>query len=285
MADDVQHADWDGATGDRWAAEADRYDRMSEAYLDVIVGAADPRPGERVLDVGCGAGALSFAVADLVGGTGEVVGIDVSSGLLDVARDRAAATRRAASTTFVLADAQEHDLGDGTFDAVVSRFGVMFFEDPTRAFANLARALRPGGRMVFACWRDLLENDWIMVPAVAALEHVPMPELGDDDGPGAYSLADPDRVRDLLADAGLTDVELEPVTAPVHLGSNVDEAIDFMHRGDLAEILLSGHDPEMVSAAWASIRSALETRAGDGAVSLAGAVWLVTARTTHAGRA
>ena len=277
MDHEEQHDAWDGATGERWAADADRYDRMSEAFLDLIVNAVDPRPGERVLDVGCGAGALSLAAAELVGESGGVVGIDVSERLLDVARTRSAATGGPVSTTFVLGDAQQHQFGDGQFDAIVSRFGVMFFDDATSAFSNLVAALRPGGRMVFACWRDLLENDWIMVPAVAALEHVPMPELGDEDGPGAYSLADPDRLLALLAGVGLVDIHLESVVAPVRLGETLDDAIDFMHRGDLAEILFAGQDRDSVSAAWAAIRSALEAHAGRGPVDLNGAIWLVTA--------
>ncbi len=176
------------------------------------------------------------------------------------------------------ADAQTHDFGDFRVDAVVSRFGVMFFDDPAAAFLNLAGSLRPGGRIVFACWRDLIENEWIMVPAVAALEHVPMPEFGEEGGPGAYSLADPDRVRAVLVGAGLVDVHLDPVVAPVVLGDDLDDALDFMTRGDLAEILLADADPDSAAAAWTSIRAALEPHAGAGPMQLDGAAWLVSAR-------
>ena len=174
---------------------------MSAACLDLIVREVDLQPGEHVLDVGCGAGALSLAAADLVGDAGSVTGVDMSAPLLTVARQRPGA----GVVALLQADAQTHDFGDSRVDAIVSRFGVMFFDDPAAAFLNLAGALRPGGRIVFACWRDLIENEWIMVPAVAALEHVPMPELGEEGGPGTYSLADPDRVRAVLVGAGLVE--------------------------------------------------------------------------------
>ena len=132
--------------------------------------------------------------------------------------------------------------------------------------------------MVFTCWRDLLENEWIMVPAGAALEHVPMPDLGEEGGPGAYSLADATQVRSLLESAGLADVRVEPVVAPIVLGDGVEDAIEFMHRGDLAAILFADRDSQAVTAARRSIRSVLEQRAGAGPVRLDGAAWLVSAR-------
>ena len=182
----AQIENWDGAGGRHWVAEAERYDRMTGAFGERIIEAAAPRPGERVLDVGCGNGAVALAVSGLVAPGGSVMGLDVSGPMLAYARRRAAAAG-IASVSFRKGDAQVYPLPPAGFDAVVSRFGVMFFDDPVAAFANLGRALRPGGRIAFTCWRDLLVNDWLMVPAGAALQYVPMPDLGQ---PGA-----PDRSR------------------------------------------------------------------------------------------
>lgn len=268
---------WDGADGERWAAEADRYDRMSRRFADAILDAASPAPGERVLDIGCGNGALTLAIAPTVGIEGHVTGVDISTPMLAVAQQRADAVA-VDNVSWRRADAQTADLGEGAFDLVVSRFGVMFFEDPHAAFANLARSLRTGGRIVFTCWRDLLANDWIMVPAAAALLHVPMPELGDEGGRGPFSLADAEHVQRLLGGAGFADVHVAQLDLPVTMGLDVDDAIDFMRGGDMASILFVGVDDELVQRAWEEIRSTLAAGVGEGAVELNGSVWLVDAR-------
>src|SRR5687767_9978445 len=135
---------WDGTGGEHWATEADRYDFINRRFAERIGEALAPRPGERVLDVGCGNGALSLTIAPLVQPGGSVCGLDLSGPMLAVARRRAeeAVLDNAA---FEQGDAQVHALPEAAFDAAVSRFGVMFFEDPVAAFANIGRALRPGG--------------------------------------------------------------------------------------------------------------------------------------------
>lgn len=203
MSNAEQVAHWDGAEGAHWAEEQDRYDRMNLRFGDRIIDAVKAQPGEHILDVGCGNGALSLALAQRVVPTGSVTGLDISGPML------ATATRRAGQAgieivSFTSGDAQAHPLEESRFDAVVSRFGVMFFGDPLSAFSNLARGLRTGGRVVFACWRDLLENEWLTVPVLAALAHVPMPQLGTPGAPGPFSLADAAQVRALLDGATST---------------------------------------------------------------------------------
>lgn len=271
-------SNWDGADGERWAAEADRYDRMSRHFTDAIVDAVAPTPGEHVLDVGCGNGALLLVIAGMVAPEGTVVGLDISSPMLDVARRRAT-DHSAGNVRLIHGDAQVAELEPAAFDAVVSRFGVMFFHDATAAFTNLAGAMRPGARLVFTCWRDLLANDWIMVPAAAALEHVPMPELGEEGGPGPFSFADADHVRTTLGAAGFVDIDLQELNLPVTLGETVDDAIDFMRNGDMAEILFTGVNEAAVRRAWSAIRGVLDGRASDDGVELNGSAWLVQART------
>lgn len=271
-------SNWDGTDGERWAAEADRYDRMSRRFADAIIDALAPAKGEDVLDVGCGNGALLLAIADTVAPDGTVTGLDISSPMLEVARRRAA-DRSLANVSLVHGDAQVVELEPSSFDAVVSRFGVMFFDDATAAFTNLASALRPGARLVFTCWRELLANDWIMVPAAAALEHVPMPELGEEGAAGPFSFADSDRVRTILDAAGFVDIDLQEINLPVTLGATVDDAIDFMRHGDMADILFTGVDEAAVERAWSAIRGVLDDRATPEGVDLNGSVWLVQAHT------
>jgi SAM-dependent methyltransferase len=268
---------WDGAGGQHWVAEAERYDRMTGSFGERIIEATAPRPGERMLDVGCGNGAVALAVSALVAPGGSVMGLDISGPMLAYARQRAEAAG-IASVSFRQGDAQVCPLPPASFDAVVSRFGVMFFDDPAAAFANLGRALKPGGRIAFSCWRDLLANDWLMIPAGAALQYVPMPDLGQPGAPGPFSLADPDRVRQVLRDAAFAQVALEEVARPMPMGSSADDVLAFLRGTDMAQVLMTGVDPGTAGQAWAAVKGTLQAHAEAGGITLAGSAWLVTAR-------
>ena len=268
---------WDGVAGLHWVAEAEGYDRMNRRFGERIVAVLDAKPRERNLDVGCGNGAMALAIAPLVAPDGWVTGLDVSGPMLAHARTRA--PRAAVSNvSFEQGDAQVHPLPVATFDGVVSSFGVMFFDDPVAAFANIRRALKPGGRVVFACWQDLLRNEWIMVPAGAALEHLPMPDLGEPGAPGPFSLANPDKVRSVLHDADLQDVQIDDLVAPMAMGDSVDEAVAFMQHSDMGDALMKDVSDETAARAWAAVRDALEPHANAQGVELNGAAWLVRAR-------
>src|SRR5918994_4793995 len=185
----VEQSDyWDGAGGKHWVAEQVRYDKINAKFGSRVVAALGPKPGDRVLDVGCGNGALSLAIAPLVAPAGFVVGLDISAPMLEVAAQRAHAGR-VSNAIFEHGDAQTYQLEEGAFDAIVSRFGVMFFDDPDAAFANLARSLRRGARIVFICWQDLLANEWLMVPAGAPFAPRPMPHPCEAGPTRPFSLA------------------------------------------------------------------------------------------------
>jgi SAM-dependent methyltransferase len=159
-------------------------------------------PGQRVVDLGCGLGRTTLALAARVGPGGEVVGVDISAEMLTQGRDRAARLG-AENVEFVHADAQVHDFGQARFDAAYSRFGVMFFSDPVAAFANIRRALRPGGTLSFVCWQGVFDNDWMLVPGAAAAEVTgTLPPMPGPEEPGPFSLADPARVRAVLGAGG-----------------------------------------------------------------------------------
>ena len=277
MPNTAQIENWDGAGGEHWVAEAARYDRMNERFAERIIDALAPKAGERVLDIGCGNGALALAIASLVAPDGGVVGLDISGPMLANARRRADATG-AVNISFEKGDAQIHPITEQSFDAVVSRFGVMFFEDPIAAFTNLHRALKPGGRLAFTCWQDLFNNEWIMVPAGAALQHVPMPDFGEPGGPGPFSFADADRLRTVLTAAGFAEIELEEVVRPMMIGHSVDDALQFLKNSDMGDVLFTGVDDDTAVRAWAAVRDALAARATTDGVVLNGTVWLATAR-------
>jgi hypothetical protein len=161
----------------------------------------------------------------------------------------------------------------------MSRFGVMFFEDPVAAFANLHTALRPGGRLVFVCWQEMLTNEWIAVPAMAVLQHLPLPEPGPPDAPGPFSLADPQRVHAVLAEAGYHDIALDPVEDPLLLGGGgtLDDTVAFLRGTGMARVLFDGAPAEAEEAAIAEIRRVLAPFETPQGYRLGSAVWLVRA--------
>jgi SAM-dependent methyltransferase len=206
-----------------------------------------------------------------------VVGVDLSRQMLEVARDRVAAAGLE-NVELWHGDAQSSDLSGAGADAVVSRFGVMFFPHPPTAFANLGTALRPGGRLAFTCWQDMASNDWIMVPAVAAVTFIPVPEgLAGTGVQGAFALADPARTAALLETAGFVDVTVEPVVEAMWMGESVDDTVAFMRTTEFATTLFSDARPARADAAWSAIARALAGHDGPDGVELQGKAWLVTA--------
>jgi SAM-dependent methyltransferase len=219
---------------------------------------------------------LSLAIGPLVAPDGSVLGLDVSGPMLAMAITRARAAGLE-NVRFERGDAQVHALPDAGFDALVSRFGVMFFDDPHVAFANLARSLRSGGRVVFACWQELLANEWLMVPAGAALAYVPMPDLGEAGGPGPFSLADADCIRALLEGVGFTELSVDDVRCPMPMGATVEDTVAFMQGTDMAATLMADVSEDVAGAAWEAVRAALAPYAGRDGVVVGGAAWIVTA--------
>ena len=206
--------DWTGAMGDFWAENADHFERMLADIGAALLAAAAFRPGERVVEIGCGAGGLTRAIAAAVAPSGEAVGLDVSPALLRLARDRAGT---APGIRFVLGDAAAM-LPEGVpFDRLVSRFGVMFFADPPAAMANLRRMLRPGGRLDFAVWAAPEANPWSSAVMALARRHLDLP-APPQGAPGPFAMADPELLAGLLGGAGFTDVQLTAWRGVVHLG-------------------------------------------------------------------
>jgi SAM-dependent methyltransferase len=264
---------WDGTEGAYWAAHADQFERSVARYTGPFLDAAGIAPGERVLDIGCGTGRTTRAAAGRAPG-GAVAGIDLSAVMLDVAR-REAERAGLTSVRFVHGDAQVHPFDAGSFDVAISRTGAMFFADPVQAFRNIARALVPRGRLVLLVWQPASANEWFseIVGAFAAGRRMPAPP---PDAPGPFGLADPDRTRAVLSDAGYQDVEIRPLAEPMWFGRDADDAVAFI-RG-LLGWMLEGLDEDARDRALGDLRRAAQRHVTSAGVEFGSATWLVTAR-------
>jgi ubiquinone/menaquinone biosynthesis C-methylase UbiE len=272
-----QIAYWNGPAGQRWSDRQDAQDILLAEVLQILIERAQPKPGERVLDVGCGCGSSTIALAQRLAPSGSVMGIDISSPMLSRARQRAP---KQLPLEFVLADATVFPFHAASFDLLVSRFGVMFFAEPAVSFANLRKALKPTGRLAFACWREPRENPWMMAPLQGVYRHVPkLPPLGPED-PGPFSFASEERVHRILREAGFSSVAMEPcnLTLDIAIGHGFEAAVDAAMQVGPANRALEGQPPEVRVAARESVREILKPFARGDSVPLAGAIWIVTAR-------
>jgi SAM-dependent methyltransferase len=271
-----QIAYWNGPIGQVWAREQAKRDRDHETITRTVLALAAPQPAERVLDIGCGSGTTTMLIAGCVGATGSATGFDISKPMLELAAVRA---RQSHSTaTFIEADVTDYRFAPQSANLVFSQFGVMFFADPVAAFTNLHRALRPGGRITFACWRQHHECGWAHIPEAAARPFLPPSPPSDPNAPGRYSFADPDRVKSVLSQAGFHAATLEKFDCPAFAGRTPQEAASSAIDGGPLMRTLGDAD----EATRAKVRCAVEERLAkemqpDG-IFLTQAAWLVAAR-------
>jgi len=276
-ANDAAWQAWDGPNGAFWADRSDHFNRAVAGYDPWLARAAAVMPGERVLDVGCGSGRTTCEAARRAGPDGHALGVDLSTRLLELARARAAA-EGLDTVSFLQADAQMHPFAPGGVDLVVSRHGVMFFEDPVAAFANFAAALRRGGRLALLVWAALEDNHFLVrvLDALTPGRDTPLPPT--DGRPSPVAFADPDHVRRTLTAAGFVDVALEPVAEPMIVGTDVADALQYqsgLHAGLLAD--LPPPDREL---ALQRLRDDLAAHLEPGrGVLYPSSCWLVTAST------
>jgi SAM-dependent methyltransferase len=207
---------WNSDEGNHWVRNADRHDAMLEPLSRLLFDRVDLRADETVLDIGCGCGSTTLHAARLVGPNGAAIGLDISRPMIDVAIDRAIESATS-NARFDVADVQRSEIATSTFDATISRIGVMFFDDPVAAFTNVARMTRPGGRLTIVTWRALEHQQWLMAPGVAIAEHVSLPEVAAGSA-GPFALADETRIREILDRAGHADVEVEPIETSILIG-------------------------------------------------------------------
>ena len=266
---------WNGRTGQKWTALQDVWDRTLQPALSALMERAQVRPGERVVDIGCGCGATTLALGQAAGPDGFVLGIDISQVMLERTRERA---RNHANIQLELADAANWPFPAASFDLLFSRLGVMFFDDPIVAFTNLRRALRPGGRLVFMCHRHPRENPYFMVPYSAATPWIPPQPKQAPNTPGPFAFADPIRVQDILGAAGFINVVLEPVDLllDVSSGGGLEGAVSTLMTlgptGSAADALSEAGRSQLTQA----LHDALAPYVQGVTVPLTGGMWVAT---------
>ncbi|MFF4982958.1 class I SAM-dependent methyltransferase [Streptomyces sp. NPDC001046] len=268
---DEQAARWNGPSGHAWVDLQQVLDGMFRPFEELLVRAVSEEGAARVLDVGCGTGAVTRAVARR---TGHCVGADISAPMIAAARELA--EQEGVPASFVHADVQEHDFGTGVFDTVVSRFGVMFFPDPVRAFTRLRGAVRDGGGLRLVVWRGPEENPFMTTAERAAAPFVPDLPARRPDQPGQFAFADPDRVRGILRESGWSDVVLRPVD-PVCALPEKDLERYVTRLGPLGTILPQADErtrAEVVDA----VRPAFEPFVQGTEVRYTAACWEISAR-------
>ncbi|MDF2713032.1 MAG: methyltransferase, partial [Nonomuraea muscovyensis] len=267
---------WNGPEANHWLVHEHRYERMGAPFTRLVLDAASMAGADRILDVGCGTGSTTCAAAR-VAADGQALGVDIARPLLQRAEQRA---RHDGLTNvrFEHGDAQTHRLAPQGFDVAISRFGVMFFSDPTAAFANIARGLRPGGRIALVCWQPVANNEWITVLSAAAAQHIPLPPPGEPGSPGPFSLGDRQHLAAVLDAAGLVDVAIQPVVESLWLGRDVADTVDFFQASGFGQRLLQDADPATRTRVMAAVQAALEPHLTSDGVRLQSRAWLVTAR-------
>jgi SAM-dependent methyltransferase len=270
-----QAAAWDGPSGDAWVAREAFQNAALAAHTDALFDRASVQATDHVLDVGCGTGDTTRRAATLAT-AGHALGADLSSAMLARARERAT-QERLTNVRFERADAQAHPFADGGFDVVISRFGVMFFADPVAAFANLRRATAPGGRLALAVWQPFAGNEWVEVPRAALAVGRDLPPIPED-VPGPFGLADPDRVRRIVGDAGWSAVELDDVRVPYDYGVEPGSAAQQASEIGVFRELLTDLDATRTAQAMDALTDAMaEHVTSEGRIELDSRIWVIRA--------
>ena len=277
--DEPNHAQatyWTTEGGPSWVRNERRYERMLQPFDDALIAALSPSSGDRILEIGCGFGATAIALAS---GGAAVHGVDIAPPMVERAQERVHGT--AERITFAVADAQEADLG-GPFDAAASRFGVMFFADPVRAFTNIAASVRPDGELAFMCWQALDRNPWFALP-IEVLQSVTGAPPASSPAPGTpnpLAFADPVHTEGILRASGWTDIAFEPVEPLLAIGGDdgIDGAVELALNGRSVKALLEGDDGTRRAPLVDALAERFAPFATGGTVRMQSSAWLVTAR-------
>ncbi|KUJ81879.1 class I SAM-dependent methyltransferase [Ruegeria profundi] len=285
VANEEQAEYWGSSpSGAKWLTYEEQMDELLEPVLDLVFERASLQPGMRVLDIGCGTGASSVRAAQIVGSTGHVLAADLAQPFLNRAEQRAS-EHGLDNIDFQYADVQTYPFPEADRDAMISRFGVMFFEDPVAAFANMSRALKPGGLMTFAAWGPLSGNPWFKTPHIAACARLGNPPPMDRNAPGPLAFHDQDRVSGLLADAGLTEIVVDQVPTHLHICSTLEDCAKLCTRiGPAARLItLFEGDDQDVLAIQQAVAEAFRPFATENTVEIPALINLFQARRPETG--
>jgi SAM-dependent methyltransferase len=271
---------WDGVLFDRFVKFREIVTEGLGAHGEAALAAHPPRPGDRVLDIGCGFGDTSLRIAGLTGGSGSVLGVDVAPRFIEAAQGEAALAGTG-NVRFAVRDVQVTEFED-SFDYAFARFGTMFFANPVAAMRNVREALVPDGRLCMVVWRRKLDNDWLHRAETVVEKFVEEPEETDEPtcGPGPFSMANADTTSDILLNAGFAEVELRRCDIPILIGRDLDHAVEFVTAiGPAGEVIrLAGDEAEKIRPQIeAALREALAEFDGPGGVIADASTWIVSA--------
>ncbi len=265
---------WNGVSGRAWVDLQEILDAVLQPFEDLLLETIPAESTDRVLDVGCGTGSTTLAVARRLGASGRSVGIDISGPMIDLARERAA--RESSSATFICANAQDHDFEPASFDRVISRFGIMFFDDAVRAFANLRRAAKNDAALQFIAWRSPAENPFMTTAERAAAPLLPSIPPRRPDAPGQFAFADQHKVRRILEESGWRDIDIRPIDVPCTLPE--PELMRYITRLGPLGMILHEADDRTRAEVTKTVRAAFEPFVQGAEVRFSAACWRVGAR-------
>jgi SAM-dependent methyltransferase len=280
VTNEEQRSYWNGEAGRKWAEKDGMMSAMLQPIAADLLEAVDLSQCRRLLDVGCGGGSETLLLAETLPAAERIVGIDISAPLLEVARARRADAPVADRVEFIEADAATHPFEAGHFDGLFSRFGVMFFDEPVAAFRNLNSALAHAAPLAFCCWQALDRNPWVALPLQAALRHLPPPPAPEPGAPGPFAFADAGRVRDILAAAGFTGIEVAAREVGMRWTRGMpleDSAREMLNIGPVGR-LLAECDEMLRERVYRSAIELLAPYYRNGQLSLPGQVWFVSAQ-------
>ncbi len=268
---------WNSAAGERWLTHRATLDRQMSLITDRLFTRAAVRPGERVIDVGCGAGATTIRLGRAVGATGAVLGVDISEPMLSLATNRAAAVDQ---VRFERADAQVHGFDAAAYDLAFSRFGFMFFANPVAAFRNLGTAFRFGGRLCLGCWGPLQQNPWFRVPREIAIRHLGPPEPQPPHAPGPLAFADAEYAHEVFTAAGFEEVAITAEDLNLLGPATAEETAEFACvMGPAGRLIREKHAPaDTVQAIAAEIAEAYKDYATSDGVRVPAKINFISAR-------
>ena len=267
---------WNGPASDSWTEFMDSQDRMLGPLGEAAMTAADLATGHHVIDIGCGCGATTLELVRRVGATGHVLGVDISTPMLERARKRAAAQEQS-SIALQNSDAATYGFTPQSFDRVFSRFGVMFFADPVAAFSNIRAALKPGGRLAFVCWQPLDLNPWMAITISVATQYIERPAPPAPNDPGPFAFRDPERVTGILSDAGFSGIEITPNHQALAFEADIASTTSkLIQLGPMSQPIAQA--PEDVQARIKTdLAAAIEAYMTDDGVKIDSATWIVSA--------
>ena len=264
---------WNGQGGRTWVTRQKHTDTTLASVTDALLAFAAPRPGELILDVGCGCGGPTLELARVVGISSRIAALDISGPMLAEGMERAKA-EGISNIDWLEADPATTELDN--YDLLISAFGTMFFGDPLSAFTNIRRAANPGARMALVCWRSLAENPWIEVPMSAVASHLPPRSKSAPNAPGMFAFADPERVTEVLTNSGWTPPLFKKLDLDIAAGRGLEEAVIQSTQIGAVNSWLRNQPEEIVLGAIASLRDALSPYVDDNSVRLPGAMWLIS---------